>query len=50
MAIQTNLNNKDKKTIAIVLFAALVFAIAWFLIRPTVTSIMNTNEKIEEIL
>ena len=48
MAIQTNLNNKDKKTIAIVLFAALVFAIAWFLIRPTVTSIMNTNEKIEE--
>ena len=47
MAIQTNLNNKDKKTIAIVLFAALVFAIAWFLIRPTVTSIMNTNEKID---
>ena len=47
MALQTNLNNKDKKTIAIVLFAALIFAIAWFLIRPTVTSMMNTNEKIE---
>ena len=48
MALQTNLNNKDKKTIALVLFAALIFAVAWFLIRPTVTSIMNTNDRIEE--
>ncbi len=48
MALQTNLNNKDKKTIALVLFAGLIFAIAWFLIRPTVTSIMNTNDRIEE--
>ena len=48
MALQTNLNNKDKKTIAIVLFAALIFAIVWFLIRPTVTSITNTEDKIEQ--
>lgn len=48
MALQTNLNNKDKKTIAIVLFAALIFAIVWFLIRPTVTTIANTEEKIEQ--
>ena len=48
MALQTNLNNKDKKTIAIVLFAALVFAIVWFLIRPTITTIANTEDKIEQ--
>lgn len=48
MALQTNLNSKDKKTIAIVLFAALIFAIAWFLIKPTITTIRNTEEKIEQ--
>ncbi len=48
MALQTNLNNKDKKTIAVVLFAGIIFMIAWFLIKPTITSLMNTNEKIEE--
>ena len=47
MALQTNLNSKDKKTIAIVLFAALIFAIAWFLIKPTVSAIMTTKDKIE---
>lgn len=48
MAMQTNLNSKDKKTIAIVLFAALIFAIAWFLIKPTVSSIMTTEDKIKQ--
>ena len=48
MAMQTNLNKKDKMTIAIVLFAGLVFMIAWFLIKPTITSILDLNEKIEE--
>ena len=48
MALQTNLNDKDKKTIALVLFAALIFVIAWFLIRPTISSIMNTEDKIEQ--
>ena len=48
MALQTNLNKKDKMTIAILVFAALVFMIAWFLIKPTITSIITTDEKIEQ--
>ena len=48
MALQTNLNEKDKKTIAWVLFAALIFVIAWFLIRPTVSAIRTTGDKIEQ--
>lgn len=48
MALQTNLNEKDKKTIAVVLFAALIFAIVWFLIKPTVTAITTTSDKIEQ--
>ena len=48
MALQTNLNEKDKKTIAWVLFAALIFVIAWFLIRPTVSAIRTTDDKIEQ--
>ena len=48
MAMQTNLNKKDKMTIAVVLFAGLAFMIVWFLIRPTITSIMNTNDTIEQ--
>lgn len=46
MALQTNLSKKDKSTIAILLFAAVVFMIIWFLIRPTITTIRNTEEKI----
>ena len=46
MALQTNLSKKDKATIAILLFAAVIFMIVWFLIRPTITSIRNTNERI----
>lgn len=48
MAMQTNLSKKDKMTIAIVLFAGAVFGLVWFLIRPTVTSILTTTEKIIE--
>lgn len=48
MALQTNLSKKDKMTIAIVLFAGLVFAISWFLIKPTATSIIELNDKIEQ--
>lgn len=48
MALQTNLSKKDKMTIAIVLFAALVFVIVWFLIKPTVSSILTTNDKISQ--
>ena len=48
MALQTNLNKKDKITIAVLLFAAVIFMIAWFLIKPTITTIMTTDEKIEQ--
>ena len=45
MALQTNLNKKDKMTIAILLFSAAIFMIIWFLIRPTITSIATINDK-----
>lgn len=48
MALQTNLSKKDKLTIVSLLFATAIFMIIWFLIRPTVTSIMNTEDKIEQ--
>ena len=48
MALQTNLNKKDKMTIAILLFAAAVFMIIWFLIRPSITSIATLNDKIDD--
>ncbi|MCR5329202.1 MAG: hypothetical protein K6E12_10185 [Saccharofermentans sp.] len=48
MAMQTNLSKKDKTTIALVLFAALLFAIIWFLIRPTVSSIITLDDRIEQ--
>lgn len=48
MALQTNLSKKDKITIAVLLFAAVIFMIAWFLIRPTITSIITTEDKIEQ--
>lgn len=46
MALQTNLSKKDKATIAILLFSAAIFMIIWFMIRPTITTIRNTDEKI----
>lgn len=48
MAMQTNLSKKDKMTIAIVLFAGIVFVSIWYLIRPNITSIMTISDKIEE--
>ena len=48
MALQTNLSKKDKMTIAILLFSAVVFMIIWFLIKPTITSIITTTDKIEQ--
>ena len=46
MALQTNLSKKDKATIAILLFAAVIFMMIWFLIRPAITTIRNTDEQI----
>ena len=48
MAMQTNLNKKDKMTIAVVLFAGIVFVSIWYLIRPNITSIMTITDKIEQ--
>ena len=48
MAMQTNLSTKDKLTITIVLYCGILFMVIWFLIKPTFTSIMNTNEKINQ--
>lgn len=48
MAMQTNLSKKDKMTIAIVLFAALVFVIVWYLIKPTISSAITITEKISQ--
>ena len=48
MAMQTNLSKKDKVTIAILLFAAMIFMIIWFLIKPAVSSIMTTDDKIRQ--
>ena len=48
MAMQTNLSTKDKLTITIVLYCGIIFMVIWFLIRPTIASILNTNDKIEQ--
>ena len=48
MAMQTNISKKDKITIAVVLFAGIVFVSIWYLIRPNITSIMTISDKIEE--
>ena len=48
MAMQTNLSKKDKMTIAVILFAGLVFVFIWYLIRPNITSIMTISDKIEQ--
>ena len=48
MAMQTNLSKKDNITIAILVFAAVIFMIIWFLIKPAVSSIMTTDDKIRQ--
>jgi len=48
MALQTNLNKRDKITIAVLLFAGVMFMIIWFLIRPAISSITTTSEKIRD--
>ena len=48
MAMQANLSKKDKMTVAIVLFVALVFVFVWYMIRPNITSIMTITDEIEQ--
>ena len=46
--LDTNLSNKDKVTIAIVLFIGVVFAFSWYAIRPTIMSIRSLSDDIEQ--
>ena len=45
---ETNLNKKDKMTIAIVLFVGALFAFSWYLIKPAITEIRNLSDDIEQ--
>ncbi|MCR5527979.1 MAG: hypothetical protein K6F49_02050 [Saccharofermentans sp.] len=47
MKFESNLNDKDKKTIALVLGAAVVFLFCWFGIRPTVNDILELDGDID---
>ena len=46
--LDTNLNNKDKATIAIVLFVGVVFAFSWYAIRPAIMSIRSLSDDIDQ--
>lgn len=46
--IETNLSNKDKVTIAVVLFVGIVFVFCWYAIRPTIMSIRSLSDDIEQ--
>lgn len=46
--LETNLSNKDKITIAVVLFIGAVFAFSWYAIRPTVMKIRSLSDDIEQ--
>ena len=45
---ETNLNKKDKMTIAIVLFVGVMFCFCWYFIKPTVTEIRSLSDDIEQ--
>lgn len=47
MKFESNLNDKDKKTIALVLGAAVVFMFCWFGIRPAVNDILELDGDID---
>ena len=47
MKFESNLNDKDKKKIALVLGAAVVFMFVWFGIRPTVNDILELDGDID---
>lgn len=46
--LETNLSNKDKATIAVVLFVGIVFAFSWYAIRPSIMSIRSLSDDIEQ--
>ena len=46
--LETNLSNKDKATIAVVLFVGIVFVFAWYAIRPAIMSIRSLSDDIDQ--
>lgn len=48
MKFESNLRPQDKKTIAIVLYAAIVILFCWYMIRPAVLNIVELDDKIKE--
>ncbi|MBO4637336.1 MAG: hypothetical protein J5685_09350 [Clostridiales bacterium] len=48
MKFETNLSNKDKMTIALVLFVGLAFLAGWYGVRPQITTYLNTQEEINK--
>lgn len=46
--LETNLSNKDKATIAIVLFIGVVFTFSWYAIRPAIMSIRSLSDDIDQ--
>lgn len=45
---ETNLNKKDKITIAVVLFVGVMFCFCWYLIKPVVADIRSLSDEIEQ--
>ena len=45
---ETNLNKKDKITIAVVLFVGVMFCFCWYLIKPAVADIRSLSDEIEQ--
>lgn len=46
--LETNLNKKDKITIAIVLFVGVMFCFVWYLIKPAIADIRTISDEIEQ--
>lgn len=46
--LETNLNKKDKITIAIVLFVGIMFCFVWYLIKPAIADIRTLSDEIEQ--
>jgi len=46
--LETNLSNKDKATIAVVLFVGVVFVFSWYAIRPAIMSIRALSDDIDQ--
>ncbi len=48
MKFETNLSDRDKRVIVIVLFAGVAILFFWYMIRPAFTSLSTLDDKIEQ--